>query len=435
MPGHSPAPERLMSMPPVFSPRLGAPVKSIGFFRMLVVLVDFTDEPGTVAQSYFAQQFFGTDTGSSFADYYWETSYGQLNLTGDVVGISGGVPQANANSPIFVRLPNPKSFYTANSEFPQNSGGLSFHALQALDSAGFDFAPYANPVTKHVEHLVILFAGKSSVETGLSSDLQPTAFGLDQFVDGGFTSAGGYTVSSLSFCPELLSNGAAQTIGVCLHEHGHGLGLPDMYDVTYQTSGGAGFFDLMAFGLYLAGDGSRPAHFGAYSKVTLGWVRPKTVRSGTKTITLRPVETNKDIVLIKPPQSPRDWFLLENRQKIGFDSHFTDRALCPGLYIWHIDLDLIDQALLFNSVNAPALNGAGHHGIRIIEADNNQRLTKRGGYAQGALGECKDVWKKKRTFSETSRPAAKPWNRKRARFSVEVLDERSKNVKVRIKFR
>jgi hypothetical protein len=122
------------------------PIPTKGDFRALTVLVDFPDQPGIFPQEAFARQLFGTWPTGSWADFYREASYGQLRYSGDVVGLRNGAPVANSGSVAFVRLPNPHSFYANNEngfgdDFPRNNSGVVYHALQALDAAGFDFAP------------------------------------------------------------------------------------------------------------------------------------------------------------------------------------------------------------------------------------------------------------------------------------------------------
>ncbi len=75
-------------------------------------------------------------------------------------------------------------------------------------------------------------------------------------------------------------------LGVFVHEFGHDLGLPDLYD----TSGGenaVGFWSLMSAGSWL-GDGktdigSKPGYLGAWEKLYLGWLDHKKVAYGANT--------------------------------------------------------------------------------------------------------------------------------------------------------
>src|SRR5256712_3836672 len=63
-------------------------------------------------------------------------------------------------------------------------------------------------------------------------------------------------------------------LGVSVHEFGHDLGLPDLYDTDY-SSDGAGIWDVMSEGAWNgAPRGSSPPMFSAWSKIRLGWLTP-----------------------------------------------------------------------------------------------------------------------------------------------------------------
>ncbi len=72
-----------------------------------------------------------------------------------------------------------------------------------------------------------------------------------------------------------MTSAGDSTIGVFCHEFGHVLGLPDMYDTTYETHG-VGDYSIMANGSWLGpNDGDVPAPFLAWEKAFLGWLTVK----------------------------------------------------------------------------------------------------------------------------------------------------------------
>jgi immune inhibitor A len=86
--------------------------------------------------------------------------------------------------------------------------------------------------------------------------------------------AGDYTIE-----PE---NGG---MGVFAHEFGHDLGLPDMYDTSYGSENGTGFWSLMSSGSWgsYAQDpyiGTSPVQMGAWEKLALGWLDVQHVAAG-----------------------------------------------------------------------------------------------------------------------------------------------------------
>ena len=117
-------------------------------------------------------------------------------------------------------------------------------------------------------------------------------------------------------------------IGVFCHEFGHGMNLPDLYDIDY-SSPGIGSWGLMGGGGWL-GDEKVPAFMSAYSRVALGWITPEKISSGS--FSLAASTTSTTIYKINTSVAG-EYFLLENRQQIGQDSYLEGSWLA----IWHID--------------------------------------------------------------------------------------------------
>lgn len=102
-------------------------------------------------------------------------------------------------------------------------------------------------------------------------------------------------------------------IGVFVHEFGHDLGLPDLYDTIYSGEASTGFWTLMASGSWLGCTGEAlgtcPANMGAWEKWVLGWSDPVVIKKGQKkeNILLKSAETagpaNKAIRIVLPPYS------------------------------------------------------------------------------------------------------------------------------------
>jgi immune inhibitor A len=90
-------------------------------------------------------------------------------------------------------------------------------------------------------------------------------------------------------------------LGVFVHEFGHDLGLPDLYDTSGNTGGGensTGFWTLMSSGSNI-GDGSvngigdAPTDLGAWEKFQLGWLNYEVAFAGKKSEhKLGPAEAN-----------------------------------------------------------------------------------------------------------------------------------------------
>lgn len=409
-----------------------SPIPSMGDQQLLILLVDFPDRPGLFTGQAWHQVFFGAE---GFSAYFEENSYNQLRYKGNIVGIDNGMPVVNSNSVAYIRLPNPITYYTndnygfsvGSQYFPRNNGGVVYHALQALDAAGFNFSSYANPATHHIENLIVIFAGSTYAYTrDRVNSLEATAYQITHAGGNQFVAKGGQTADSFTFCPDQRLNLSGQIayIGVCAHEHGHNLGMSDLYDFSNTTSGN-GYFDLMAYGAFGAREGQRPYQLGAYSKQRFGWTQPTVLPVGTTTVSLAPAETSASMIKLYPQgnTNSKEYFLLENRQPLGFDQEWNGRQLCSGLIIWHIDETILDTYFYPNRVNTlPGAGGPPHQGILVVEADGNFAMSTPQGNTIN-YGECGDSWGVGRTWNASSNPSSSLWNGSTSGLSVHVEHE------------
>jgi immune inhibitor A len=185
------------------------------------------------------------------------------------------------------------------------------------------------------------------------------------------------------------------TVGVYAHEYGHVLGLPDQYDYGYESEG-TGQYSLMAGGSwglyprYLDYYGNSPSFLDAWSRYRLGFVNPTTV-SGPGALTLRPAELYPEVYRIDVPYSGgQEYYLLENRQQIGFDqSLWRSNGGAHGLAIYHVDdVKLTERYWRPNEEeNWKEFRSEGykHYGISLIQADDQWSLEH--GANQGDRGD------------------------------------------------
>jgi hypothetical protein len=216
----------------------------------------------------------------------------------------------------------------------------------------------------------------------------------------------GVTVNDYAIQPER-DVARMNTIGVFCHEFGHALGLPDLYDTDY-TSWGIGDWGIMAFGSYNkdTNDGDSPAHFTAWSKYFLGWVTPTQILSTT--LPCAPIDrasNNADVYqLLSGTPTSGEYFLVENRQKAGFDQGLPGE----GLLIWHIDGDTIDSKRSANTVNDSECYPGGpscatnHYGVALVPADNLWDLEQK--IDQGDSGDPFPGSTNNTLFTDTSSP-------------------------------
>lgn len=177
-----------------------------------------------------------------------------------------------------------------------------------------------------------------------------------------------YTVQPVMDCAGTLPN----TIGVFAHELGHGFGLPDLYGVD-SGQNGIGNWGLMGTGSWgCDGDSPEfPCHMSAWSKLVLGWADVEILPAGTDlgTLALSPVETTGKIYRVDAGDGSGEYFLLENRQRVGFDRNL----LQPGLLVWHVDPQYIADHWY-------GINSDGQHqGVWLRQADGRNDLNRVGG--------------------------------------------------------
>ena len=376
------------------------PAKVAGTGSCLVILMDWTDHPADTAnhpQSAYDQMMFSTGSypTGSLNDFYLENSYGQYGVSGLVSGWH--------TSALHVYADYTPTDYSSVRQMVQD-------AIQELDPVidysqydndGPDGVPNSGDDDGYVDALFFVHAGPGREQTGDPNDIWSHAWAFY----GGLATADGVSVGRYSVEPEMLADGSLITVGVFCHEYGHVLGLPDLYDTDYSSSG-IGEWGLMSGGSWShrAGDplGSSPAHMVAWSKIQLGWLTPVAVTADMVGVTIPPVETTPTVYRIfrGGAASGDEYFLLENRQPLGFDASLVRRQVelglpqPAGLLITHVDdsisgnsnerrrlVDVVEASPWFDGQGGwfEHLDGEYSYGLRA-RLDHNNR------------GDNGDVW-------------------------------------------
>jgi M6 family metalloprotease-like protein len=270
--------------------------------------------------AHFAQMLNGT-TGNTMRTFYQEVSYGTFDIEVDVVG-----PFESSRT---------MEYYGEDGSGRDNKNGpvseMAREAVSLADAAGVNFTKYDMDSDNRIDALFIIHAGSGQEDGGPSSEIwshQGLIFPAEPTDDG--ISANVYSTE-----PE------DGKIGVFCHEFGHVLDLPDLYDADYGGSGGQSYgigdWGLMGGGSWNGG-GNSPAHPSAWSRIFVGWVEPQIVTSdiSLSSIVVPPVENYPVVYKLwahDPSENTSEYFLVENRQKLGFDSALPGE----GILIWHID--------------------------------------------------------------------------------------------------
>lgn len=300
----------------------GQAMSVVGTLNVLVLLIDFSDNPytgGTATDTaYFNHMMFSTNSpGTSMNDHYKEMSRNLVNITGQTVN--------------WLRMPQTYAYYVNGQRgfgsYPQNAQRMAMDAVDAAEAAGVDFSLYDFDNDGNVDGLFIVHAGPGYEETGNVNQIHSHAWNLasSRHYDG-------VTISSYTTEPEEQASLAPVREGVFSHEYGHFLGLPDLYDTDYSSEG-IGRWCLMSGGSWNNG-GVTPAHMSAWCKAQLGWVNPVNVTSNKAAEQILQAETADDVYRLWTAGSMgTQYFLVENRQKTKYDTYLPGE----GLLIWHVD--------------------------------------------------------------------------------------------------
>jgi len=176
-------------------------------------------------------------------------------------------------------------------------------------------------------------------------------------------------------------------LGVIAHEMGHLLfQWPDLYDTDY-SSAGLGNWCIMAGGSW-NNDGDTPALPCAWCKAAQGWA-DVAVAAGKQTIALPRVMDHQRIWKLTNSALPSsEYFLLENRERQGFDAYLPG----GGLLIYHVD------------DTRPANTNEPHYKVGLIQADALLDLEEN--ISGGDDGDPYPGSTNNRTFDALSRPAS-----------------------------
>jgi immune inhibitor A len=295
--------------------------KTTVYLNALVILVDFSDHladtlnhnPPVFEHLLFSE---GVHSTGSMNDFYLENSYNNVGVTGVVT--------------LWLRMPQNYTYYVNGQgglgNYPNNAQKLTEDAVAAADPI-VNFSQFDNDNDGYVDALFVVHAGVGRESSGSNNDIHSHAWSITGQV------RDGVVISSYSMEPELHNtSGTMVRMGVFGHEFGHVLGLPDLYDTDY-SSRGLGSWSMMAGGSWNGG-GLSPSHFDAWSKYQLGWVSPVNVDNDSVGVNIPSIEdTAISYIIWTEGQLSSEYFIVENRQQIGFDSYIPS----SGLLIYHID--------------------------------------------------------------------------------------------------
>ena len=342
---------------------VGISRRHVGKRKSLIVLVNFSDVRFQPAHTKSLLSRMANEVGftykdghrGSLHDYFKDQSNGLFELTFDVVGP--------------VQLRHDMAYYgkdTLNlrgSRTDVRAGQMVAEACMGIKDS-VNFRDYDWDGDNVVDQVLVIYAGYGQASGGSSNTIWPHEWALQHSDYGRALRIDGNMLINTYACSNELNYNTTQLggFGTACHEFTHCLGLPDMYDTSGKKSLGMGFYDLMSAGNY-NGEGYVPAGYTSYEKMFVGWLTPQELTRDTTITGMKPLSEHGEVFIIRNDANPDEYYLLENRQRNGWDTHLPGE----GLVVLHVDFD--QMTWMTNRVNATPT----HQRCTLVPADNRQR--------------------------------------------------------------
>ena len=333
-----------------------------GTVRIPILLISFSDYPAYNDAADVDDKIFGDGLPTKFPyeslhNFYDRSSYGQLEIQGDVYG-----------------------WYTTTyprSDVAEDRAGreaLIREAIEYYDGQGADFSVYDNDGNGTIDYFAVIWTGPhgdwAEFWWGYQTHYQDHTF----VIDGVVLDAYSWQWESYNYPdpydPDIRPDKVQFTPTTLIHETGHALGLPDYYDYddTVGPNGGVGGLDMM--------DATWGDH-NCFSKFVLDWITPQVTTRGKREVTLQSAATTGEALIVMPDiagDTPFDeFFMVQNRNSEGNDFTYPG----DGLLIWHVNAGLDDSG--YDYVNDNSYTE--HKLLRLMEADGLEEIETAGANA------------------------------------------------------
>ena len=362
----------------------------------LVILVNFSDvkmqeQYGNAYFNDFFNKVGFSENGmaGSVHDFFYESSYGKLDLTFDVVGP--------------VSVSREMAYYGADGADgnDQHPAEMVIEACQQADLLGTDFTRYDWDGDGYVDQVFVVYAGYSEASGADENTIWPHEHDLNSAKYKGDGSGSllldGVRVNTYAVSSELAytSGTMAAGIGTACHEFSHCLCLPDLYDTQSSANFGMDAWSIMDYGCYSGqrGIGECPTAYTSYERMYCGWLTPTELKEAQNIQGMKALASNPEAYILYNEGNRNEYYLLENRQQEGF--HRYDPS--HGMLIIHVDFN--KNVWINNSVNTVG----AHQRVTVIPADDVLTSSTLSG----------DVWpgtSGNNSLTDSSKPAATLYN-------------------------
>ena len=346
--------------------------------RILVILVNFSDvsfNSPLTANARFSSMLndegYSANGGTGSArDYFIASSNGEFRPTFDVFGP-----------------------YTLDNNMAYYINDNRAMILEAAQKACGDIntADYDYDNNNVVDNVFVYYAGYSNAETPEHINL---IHPHHSYINSPYE-CGGKKFSEYACAAELRGSSGTNmaAIGTLCHEFGHTLGLPDFYDVDVGTNYTVGAWDIMASGCYNNNQNTPPSH-SAHERFFLGYMTAPDIQvlSARGRYELEPIATSNKAYLISSDDvsyghnlsgtapNPSEYFLLENRQAVGWDSFGLPAT---GMLVYHVqfsggrwassDVNNDPSNLLYDIIEANGQHSAANYSGHPFPGSTNRR--------------------------------------------------------------
>ncbi|WP_395661315.1 M6 family metalloprotease domain-containing protein, partial [Aestuariivirga sp.] len=387
---------------------------SLGTNNLLAVLVNYSDTQPRYSPEDFNKLLFGRGN-NSMAEYFSKVSYGKFTVSAGPAGVRG--------------------WYTIDmtaAEVAQDHNKMAFLAVQAADRDGVDFSAYDMDGDCDADTVAIIHQGGDQPSYASNLGNYGPYLTRSPCRKGGFVTVHNYiTVGELfDYGPYI----GLHHVGVIIHEYGHVLGLPDLYDINY-TSNGVGQWSTMSHGLYNCSWEKQngqdvcvhtPVLLDAFSRLVLNWSTPIVIERGAApvSVTLPPTDESPSVVLFGSGEPLSEYFIVENRQKSGFDAGLPG----SGLLVWHVD-DAVEENWNECAHVLPGDCASGHQKVTLVQADGRWDLQK--SFVDGNAGDDGDPFpgaKNITSIDDDTKPFVRLYSGARSGISISSITQSGKNI-------
>lgn len=331
--------------------------KTTGDVHYLVILMQYSDLKWSMDDPVKAmnellngENYHDNGAVGSMRQYLVDSSRGGINPTFDIVGP--------------VTLPKPNSYYVGD-RYDNVKEAVS-EAAKAVDDQ-VDFSKYDYDNDGVIDNIIFFYAGYGGADTQEGVGIWPhnsAAFSTNTVLDG--KHFGPYCCfNELNGSYHWINkDGALNGIGTPVHEFGHVMGFPDLYDPNYVVMTTPGAWSVFDSGCY-NGDGYAPCNYSAYERYVFGWDEPINLdqpglyelqSSSNNGKAYRANVYRKDGTIYRD-----EYFVFESRDQQGWDRDLPT----GGMLIWHIDYNR--STFINNKVNSTASRNRCH----LISADGS----------------------------------------------------------------